>query len=296
MSNFFDMAAPLNVEMRYNHGDHCLLHGERTGDYKERFYVKRVADGFFYHCKNCNHSGFTRITLTDIPRDKVRERLAQFLNCQQAERNILTQPRSSYRDEYNILECQTNEKFLDFIVEKRLSKSEANDISYNEKSGRIRLNCFDISGDYVGYQERCLAGGTGPKYLTYKAPSKIGTMYHFQPAKFPVYDDNVVVLVEDIVSSIIVSRYCPSIALLGSPSRLSPDLLDVLAERFSGVLVWLDPDKRKTAMTLRKQIVTVTGVPTSVILSDDDPKDTPEDTMRRLLAKGYCATFTFHRI
>lgn len=54
-----------------------------------------------------------------------------------------------------------------------------------------------------------------------------------------------VVVVEDVVSAIKVSRLCHSICLFGT--SLSTEKMRQIAERYKELVIWLDPDKTKHA-------------------------------------------------
>ena len=92
-----------------------------------------------------------------------------------------------------------------------------------------------------------------------------------------------VVVVEDYVSAIRVSRYFNCLPLFGS--NLSTAILLRLKKQFDHVIVWLDPDKTREAIKQALRYSTV--VQTSVIRSEADPKETADEQIINLV-EGKC--------
>lgn len=81
------------------------------------------------------------------------------------------------------------------------------------------------------------------------------------------------VLTEDIVSAIKVSKFCMAMPLYGCVvGTIRFKRLRMLIEPSVEVKVWLDPDKRKEALQ-EARIGNLCGCNTTVILSERDPKE-----------------------
>lgn len=103
------------------------------------------------------------------------------------------------------------------------------------------------------------------------------TLYHILP---PEHGNDVIVLVEDIVSAIKVGRHVPCLPVFGSTIGLSR--FRTLYNRFKRAKVWLDPDKRKQSLK-EAYIGQQLGMDVSVVFSQHDPKEhTNEDIMELL--------------
>lgn len=104
------------------------------------------------------------------------------------------------------------------------------------------------------------------------------SLYHILP---PEHGNDVVVLVEDIVSAIKVSRFVPAMPVFCSTIGL--DRFKTLYSRFSRVKIWLDPNMRKQSLRealIGKQL----GMDVQVIFSDKDPKEHKDEEILRLVA------------
>jgi RNA polymerase subunit RPABC4/transcription elongation factor Spt4 len=141
-------------------------------------------------------------------------------------------------------------------------------IVYNKKTRRLVLPLLDKWGNVLVYQQRKLfEDDPKPKYLTTGGVN--GVIWFPRPLDdYPEIDT--VVVVEDIVSAIKVGRHIPCMPLLGT--NLPVNTAVRLSETFSGLIVWLDPDKKKEAHKLAIQF---SGVfeRTGTIWSEKDPKD-----------------------
>lgn len=82
-----------------------------------------------------------------------------------------------------------------------------------------------------------------------------------------------VVLVEDIISAIKVSKFTTCIPLYGSEvSRKRFERLNMLFGRDTKVLIWLDPDKRKESIKFVKR-GQLWGLDCHSVITDQDPKE-----------------------
>ena len=99
----------------------------------------------------------------------------------------------------------------------------------------------------------------------------------------PGNKSNTVILVEDIISSHIIGRYVPCIAVLGSPAMIPSALVHLIKDDYDHIIPWLDADKAKTAIGWSKRLQAIYGVKSNPIFTRTDPKDTPEDGIKIIL-------------
>jgi hypothetical protein len=121
------------------------------------------------------------------------------------------------------------------------------------------------------YQGRCF-GNQKVKYL-----SKGN-----KPLLFYGYSDKII-CVEDILSAIKVSRLSPeycAIPLLGS--SMSEELIQRLSGKFSEVILWLDRDKAKEAISISRNLKQ-RGFNSRTIISELDPKEYTTEQLKEFL-------------
>lgn len=183
------------------------------------FSVSRIAEGVLYNCyrASCQYSGFIPTKTALITPKKVRE--------------------SKHRP-YTKATCSLNEEVLKFLTNKFELTEE--DMSwagwqYGDEDGRIIMPVRNALGYDIGCVARSYSPHTTCKALAY--PNGTGSPWL---AYFERHESSWVVLVEDIVSALKISKVCPAVALLGT--NLSDDKAIDIALRYSNVLVWLDKD------------------------------------------------------
>lgn len=111
-----------------------------------------------------------------------------------------------------------------------------------------------------------------PKTLSH-GPKPLHILGHVPKSK-------TVVLVEDVVSAIKVSRYLPCMPLFGSV--LQSHHLIPLAEMFERVIFWLDHDKWKESLEQARTFLYLDRE-VSNIRTVRDPKELPEEEIKKLL-------------
>ena len=146
-----------------------------------------------------------------------------------------------------------------------LSASEIKDakIGYSPNYKRIIFPVYDRAMKLLLWTGR---GGEGvtPKYLTMGLRN-----FALDVLSANQLSDRVVV-VEDRVSALVVSRVCSSVALFGSQMPL--EWATTLSKAFSGLVMWLDPDKHKEALQQAVRLSPYFQRGVKVIFSKDDPK------------------------
>ncbi len=144
-----------------------------------------------------------------------------------------------------------------------------NRLLWSESRKYLIFPYFDKYNNLVAWQARSFAeqtpGRSRPKWFS---QGDLKKLYHILPIK-EIYTGSVV-LVEDVVSAIIVSKVCPAMPVFGS--KVGLERLKTLSTRFNGVVVWLDPDMRKQAIVEAKN-ASMFGLTSRVIFSTHDPKE-----------------------
>lgn len=137
------------------------------------------------------------------------------------------------------------------------------------------LPAFDVWGNLLVYQRRTFQNGTLPKYHTSGAPEAV--LWTVSPRDTP---DDLLILVEDFVSSVRVGRQFECSPLWGS--SLSLGQITRISDRYSRLGLWLDWNKVGHAQLLSfkaqpyfKQIV--------VLATEKDPKVYDDDEIRTIL-------------
>jgi hypothetical protein len=93
-----------------------------------------------------------------------------------------------------------------------------------------------------------------------------------------------IIVVEDAISAIKISRVCSSVPIHNSVIPL--ELILRLSTRFSHLGVWLDPDKQKETLTEANK-ASVYFDKVNVIWSNGDPKEySTEEIKNKILEKG----------
>lgn len=137
------------------------------------------------------------------------------------------------------------------------------ELCWNRKTSSLVFPVFNSRKKLVYYQERYFGPDKDkPKYIT--RGSKTQQLMYIINNNFP----KTLVLVEDYVSAIKVSRYCSASPLLGS--NISSRASKWVAERFNRVRLWLDMDKAVESLREASRLP-VNDV--RVVLTPLDPKE-----------------------
>ena len=153
----------------------------------------------------------------------------------------------------------------------------ANQIMWSESKQRLIFPIFS-EDKLLAYWGRYFGLGTEPKWKGLGAMSKL---FHF--IGNPSYDK--IVLCEDIVSAIKLSKFCTALPLFGT--HISVDRwkkLSTIVHAKSQVIIWLDPDMYQTSIR-HANVGRQYGLNTDIILSDLDPKEHTLMDISRYLSK-----------
>jgi Zn ribbon nucleic-acid-binding protein len=135
---------------------------------------------------------------------------------------------------------------------------------------------FDQQGNLLMWQSRYFGPlGNFPKYLTkgYK-----GDILHV----LGEHPSNRVVLVEDLISAIVVSRVENSMPLWGSTIHLKT--LRQLARYYGQIAIWLDSDKLKEAVKAQG-VARLLFESVEVLHTEEDPKYQQQEQLAKILGE-----------
>jgi hypothetical protein len=129
-----------------------------------------------------------------------------------------------------------------------------NRFSWSPSHERLIFPVYAAYGDLLMWQGRAFSTGVDgkkPRYFTAGQPEKIDHIIYKSATLLGSWaaqmrEPRTIVVVEDIISTIVVSRVMPTLCLWGS--SLSLARIKRLANCFERLLIWLDPDKTNTAI------------------------------------------------
>jgi len=132
---------------------------------------------------------------------------------------------------------------------------------------------YFITGELVGWQGRYF--GLDEKHPKWYTKGKVDQFIYTlgKPS-------DTIVLVEDIVSAIVVSRQQMVSPIFGSVISFKRFL--ALSHFHSQVIIWLDPDKQKESLSYARK-GRLLGLDCKVILSTKDPKEHTQEEIRHYL-------------
>lgn len=151
-------------------------------------------------------------------------------------------------------------------------------IQWDVKAQRVYMPVFNRMGHVIGGVGKAIAHSQKPKTLTYR--NNDVPMLHY-PLKQDITQS--LVLVEDIISSIKVSKVAPCAALLGS-NITKPILKQVLNDGVTDVTLMLDGDVGKKGIEIKSKVGALFLNFSLVQLSKDkDPKDLALKELKELI-------------
>lgn len=154
-----------------------------------------------------------------------------------------------------------------------------NKLGWSAKNELLIIPYFDEQGKVILWQGRYFPTKV-PKVFTMGRPDN----HLFYPVinihNLTNYIDNRVVVVEDSISAIKVSRYCKSTPILGS--SLSMHKAVQLSRVFSHLTFWLDYDKISSVVKFNEKYRSLFDK-SDVIITELDPKDVPDEHIKELL-------------
>ena len=156
---------------------------------------------------------------------------------------------------------------LKWMAQYELDKNDMmkHNILWSKSRERLIFPIFS-EDKLLAYWGRYFGKGTEPKW---KGLGAMRDIFHFIGS--PSYDK--IVLCEDIVSAIKLSKFCTALPLFGT--HISVDRwkrLSTIVHKKSQVIIWLDPDMYSTSIK-HANVGRQYGMNTEIILSDLDPKE-----------------------
>ena len=252
----------------------------RCNDTRERLYIKKVRGGFVRHCKNENcyeKDGFIPDALT-TPKETVSNVLftKQFgsMCMEQATRKVCL----PYDTSNNIPAIGLGWLYKYYITDEEIKKYN---ICYSESYKRLILPVYNETG-LIYWQGRSLKPPytkENPKYLNIRQSGAKNVFFKIKNIHYTT-PTNKLVIVEDILSAIRVGRVCNSLALLGSyfPTSVIEEF-----KPYEKIIIYLDYDKRDTAIKQATRFNKLTGKPIQVLVNLNDPKELSPKTLESIL-------------
>lgn len=137
-------------------------------------------------------------------------------------------------------------------------------LMWSESRKCLIFPVFDSSMNLLAWQGRYF--GENPMHPKWVKEGSTIDIFHILPIR-EHYET--IVLVEDIVSAIKISKIAPCMPIFGS--AIGYKRLSRLSNVTNGVVIWLDSDKRKEAAQESHRAGAI-GLSSRVVFSDHDPK------------------------
>jgi len=237
------------------------------GDTRSRLYIKKVSGGYIRHCHNNDcYAGRGFISSgCSTPRETISNVTHTIRQNELSTEQTVGQiylPRDATPE---IPPIGLSWLYRYYITDDEIQKYG---ICYSEQYHRLILPVYD-NADLIYRQGRSLKlpyTKDNPKYLNIR---QSGAKNVFFKIKYPLYHPSYLVVVEDILSAIRVGRTHNSLALLGSyfPTTILNEFRD-----YENIIIYLDYDKRETAIKQAIRFNKLTGKRFIVKQHPFDPK------------------------
>lgn len=239
-----DYALPAIGDHLYDYHAHC--EGGRA-DYKPRLWISRNNKGVTFFCHNCGQSQFIFIENNQRVKQVVKDSLAAEKALQLPE---------------DLTEDFPKEALL-FLYKYNLTTDEItnNGLLWSRKLNRLVFPIYH-EGKMIYWQARDVSG----EHFKWLTPKGVKKPLHTVPSQNGRCD--AVIIVEDIISAIKVSRIADVICLFGTflskEARLE-------ASNYEIIHIWLDNDAQDKAKKMQEQIELM-HTNCQVIVTPHDPK------------------------
>lgn len=261
---------PSQIAIR--HRDTC----DNGTDHTARLYIKRESSGVIKaYCQNCGARGVHR------PEDYIRtiDDILEPLSLT----DLVTIPRDSIFDPH---EWPTKYKAHLFRFDITYDEITNNKLSYSPYLRRIIIPVYDEAGELVSWQGKTLQPTTdkNPKYYGEAIPGNDYPHYAFTSNK----DSDVVVLVEDFISAIRVSRHLPCIVVHGV--HVKDYFISHLINAHRRVIIFFDDDNetvREKTNQIKRELSMVMESCISITGYNKDPKNFDRFELREVLYDAY---------
>lgn len=188
-------------------------------------------------------------------------------------------------DDYKIADDTMPREAWLWLLKSGVSSSLARHykFGYSESLGRVVLPVWDRQERLVAVQNRAIHSSQKPKYLNIKGGGS-HAVFESDDATFienPITDT--LVITEDILSTVRAGRVCPAISTLGTTLHYSV-ASSILLQPYTRVLIWYDGDEAGVRGAIKaKKVLTLLGIPCSVIDTDKDPKEYNNEEIREII-------------
>lgn len=245
-------------------------------DTRRRLGIKRTDDGYIAHCFNCGHRGYTVASLGHY---KAAKRAGKSGGSKAVLGSGGSTPSRGLPEDCVGDTEQWPPRARAWVFKYGLNGDDIAKyrLGYSELNQRVVLPIYR-GGELDGYQLRKIEDDDmRPKYMTeaYKKP--------LFWVSSEVLSSKPLVIVEDILSGIRVSKICNSVALLTATA--SRDVIDwLVSTNASEYVIFLDNDNRtvrKAQLALKNRLEVF--APTRIVTADKDPKEHTEGELRCLL-------------
>lgn len=149
-----------------------------------------------------------------------------------------------------------------------------NKLGWSQQYERVICPVYDVSGRLLFFQGRSLNPEEPRKAINFGTPEDTFTILGGRHPELSV------VLVEDLVSAILVSRHACCMPLWGS--NISNQRLARLAKIADHLFIWLDHDKARYSMARRIKAESIFDSARSIV-TPNDPKDYLDSEIRKHL-------------
>ena len=170
----------------------------------------------------------------------------------------------------------TNRDYLNYIKHYNLEPFAFDLIRYDRHLHRAVFLIYNRDSKVVDAVGRSLYKDKKPKWYRYGNSGFPFTMSTF----YPSCNKDVAIIVEDVVSALILCKYCVGVALLGT--NLLQSHIDVL-KNYKKVGIALDKDASKKAIKLLDDLALNMNV--KFLLLEDDIKEMLDEDVEKLVDK-----------
>ena len=170
----------------------------------------------------------------------------------------------------------------DWLKKYDLSQKELfeNNVVWSESRQLLLFPLFDDKHFLWGYQGRYFGKDEKhPKWTSKGNYKNLGRVYH---PLLTTSKDSSIILVEDIISCIKISRQYNCCCLFGSNIDYNKYISIYNNNKTDGFIIWLDKDKMKESYLFSKKFNDL-GIPCSVISTELDPKMYSNEEIRCFL-------------
>lgn len=169
------------------------------------------------------------------------------------------------------------QKALEWVGQYELTKNDllANKALWSESLKRLIFPVFG-DGNIIAWQGRYFGE---EKKVKWYGKGNLKDTFNILGNK----SSNKLILVEDIISAIKVSRFTSAMPLYGSSVGVERfKRLYKIIDRKTQVVIWLDPDMKQKSITEHRRGV-LCGIDTRIIYSDKDPKEHKYEEIKNIL-------------